>query len=52
MNSANDDHYGVTNAQTIAHIKVIPADTREHPIGIAILAVLGLVVGCLVGSVL
>lgn len=52
MNSANDDYYGKPHAQTIAHIKVIPAETREHPLGVAILAVLGLVVGCLVGSVL
>ena len=65
MNSANDDHYLDSEAYLIARklrreqnenrivrLELATPETREHPVGVAILAVLGLVVGCLVGSVL
>lgn len=65
MHSANDDHYldneaylvtrklrRERNENRIVRLELATPETREHPLGIAILAVLGLVVGCLVGSML
>ncbi|MEC7274109.1 MAG: hypothetical protein VXU48_02580 [Verrucomicrobiota bacterium] len=65
MNSANDDHYLNSEAYLVARkrrreqnenkivrLELITPKKREHPVGVAILAVLGLVVGCLVGSML
>lgn len=66
MNSANDDRYAIReqyfadmearlNARDDLHVvrlELIDPPKRESPYGVAILAVLGLVVGSLIGLVL
>ena len=66
MNSANDDRYAIREAYfaerearlnarddlKVVRLELIDPPRRESPYGVAILAVLGLLVGSLVGLVL
>ena len=66
MNSANDDRYEIREAYfaerearlnargdlNVVRLELIDPPKRESPYGVAILAVLGLVVGSLVGLML